>query len=81
MLEQKKSYDRLLKLAFDEKGDNEKLHNKIIELQKKIDDKELEINQLKGAMDAMKKDSTDENVEEDCFISKRSDGKKKRKGG
>ncbi|KAL4571056.1 hypothetical protein LXL04_017806 [Taraxacum kok-saghyz] len=42
--------------------DNEKLSNQIIELQKKVDDKELEINQMKGAMD-MVKNLIDENVE------------------
>ncbi|CAH1432463.1 unnamed protein product [Lactuca virosa] len=57
ILEQKKADERMLKLGDDHKREKEKLHQKIIELQKKLDDKqrlELEIKQLKGAMEVMK---------------------------
>ncbi|KAK1420817.1 hypothetical protein QVD17_22697 [Tagetes erecta] len=55
--EQIKADERLLKLAEDQKGKKEKLHQKIIELQKKLDEKqrlELEIEQMKGAVEVMK---------------------------
>ncbi|KAI3514139.1 hypothetical protein L1887_12458 [Cichorium endivia] len=65
ILEQKKADDRMLKLVDDQKRENEKLHHKIIELQKKIDEKqrlELEIKQMEGAMEVMKH-MTHEDVE------------------
>ncbi|XP_052622480.1 factor of DNA methylation 4-like [Lactuca sativa] len=59
MLEQKKAYDRLWKLASDEKRDNEKLQNKIMELEIKIDDdKEVEMKQME-----VMKNLSDENME------------------
>ncbi|KAL4571067.1 hypothetical protein LXL04_017817 [Taraxacum kok-saghyz] len=57
ILEQKKADDRMLKLADDQKIEKEKLHQKIIELQKQIDEKQrlvLQINQMKGAIEVMK---------------------------
>ncbi|KAJ9548802.1 hypothetical protein OSB04_021345 [Centaurea solstitialis] len=51
--EQKKANERMLKLADDLKREKEKLHHRIVELQKNLDDKqqlELEINQMKGAL-------------------------------
>ncbi|KAI3514138.1 hypothetical protein L1887_12457 [Cichorium endivia] len=65
ILEQMKADDRMLKLADDQKREKEKHHQKIIELQKKIDEKqrlELEIKQMEGAMEVMKH-MTDEDVE------------------
>ncbi|GJR54478.1 putative reverse transcriptase domain-containing protein [Tanacetum coccineum] len=53
IMEQKKAEERMLKLAEDQKREKEKLHDQIIELQKKLDDKqrlELEIRQMKGAL-------------------------------
>nr|KAJ0199367.1 hypothetical protein LSAT_V11C600317020 [Lactuca sativa] len=47
----------MLKLAGNHKKEKEKLHQKIIELQKKLDDKqrlELEIKQMEGAMEVTK---------------------------
>ncbi|KAL8265077.1 hypothetical protein R6Q59_023207 [Mikania micrantha] len=57
ILEQIKADERVLKLAEDQKREKEKLHRKIIELQKKLDEKqrlELEIKQMKGAIEVMK---------------------------
>ncbi|CAI9297946.1 unnamed protein product [Lactuca saligna] len=65
ILEQKKADERMLKLADDQKREKEKLHQKIIDLQKKLDDKqrfELEIKQMEGAMEVMKH-MTHEDVE------------------
>ncbi|KAI3772331.1 hypothetical protein L6452_03513 [Arctium lappa] len=65
ILEQKKADERVLKLAEDQKREKEKLHHRIIELQKNLDDKqrlELEINQMKGAIE-VRKHMTDEDVE------------------
>ncbi|GJY73641.1 hypothetical protein Tco_0478072 [Tanacetum coccineum] len=56
IMEQKKAEERMLKLAEDQKREKEKLHDQIIELQKKLDDKqrlELEIRQMKGALKVM----------------------------
>ncbi|XP_076884541.1 protein INVOLVED IN DE NOVO 2-like [Bidens hawaiensis] len=57
ILEQKKADERVLKLAEEQKIEKEKLHQKIIELEKKLDEKqrlELEIKQVKGAVEVMK---------------------------
>ncbi|KAI3737789.1 hypothetical protein L2E82_27801 [Cichorium intybus] len=57
ILEQMKADDRMLRLADDQKREKEKHHQKIIELQRKIDEKqrlELEIKQMEGAMEVMK---------------------------
>ncbi|XP_023755211.2 protein INVOLVED IN DE NOVO 2 [Lactuca sativa] len=65
ILEQKKADERMLKLADDQKREKEKLHQKIIDLQKKLDDKqrlELEIKQMEGAMEVMRH-MTHEDVE------------------
>lgn len=65
ILEQDKAHDRMLKLAIDHKREKDKHHQKIIELQKKIDEKqrlELEIKQMEGAMEVMKH-MTHEDVE------------------
>ncbi|XP_024968306.1 protein INVOLVED IN DE NOVO 2-like [Cynara cardunculus var. scolymus] len=65
ILEQKKAGKRVLKLAEDQKREKEKLHHRIIELQKNLDDKqrlELEINQMKGAIE-VRKHMTDEDVD------------------
>lgn len=55
--EQKKANENMMRLAEDQKTEKEKLHGKILELQKKLDDKqalELEIEQLRGALQVMK---------------------------
>nr|XP_043622527.1 factor of DNA methylation 4-like [Erigeron canadensis] len=57
LLEQKKADERMLKLAEDQRKQKEKLHRQIIELQKKLDDKqrlELQINHMKGKLEVMK---------------------------
>ncbi|KAI3801511.1 hypothetical protein L1987_29618 [Smallanthus sonchifolius] len=57
ILEQKKADEGVLKLVEDQKREKEKLHQKIIELQKKLDEKqglELTIKLMKGALEAMK---------------------------
>ncbi|KAL8191620.1 hypothetical protein R6Q57_028351 [Mikania cordata] len=57
ILEQIKADERVLKLAEDQKREKEKVHGKIIKLQKKLDEKqllELEIKQMKGAIEVMK---------------------------
>ncbi|KAJ0788128.1 putative XS domain-containing protein [Helianthus annuus] len=63
--EQIKADERMLKLAVDQKREKEKLHQKIIELEKKLDEKqrlELEIKQMKGAIQVMKH-MTEEDLE------------------
>ncbi|XP_076900954.1 protein INVOLVED IN DE NOVO 2-like isoform X2 [Bidens hawaiensis] len=57
IMEQKKAYERMLELAEEQKREKEKVHQKIIELQKKLDEKqrlELQIEQMKGALEVMK---------------------------
>ncbi|KAJ0567035.1 putative XS domain-containing protein [Helianthus annuus] len=57
ILEQKKADQRMLDLAEEHKKAKEKAHQKIIELQKKLDEKqrlELQIEQMKGALEVMK---------------------------
>ncbi|XP_071724654.1 factor of DNA methylation 4-like [Rutidosis leptorrhynchoides] len=56
-LEQKKADENMLQLDEDHKKEKEKLHKKIIELEKQLDSKhalELEIEQLQGSLDVMK---------------------------
>ncbi|XP_059625242.1 protein INVOLVED IN DE NOVO 2-like [Cornus florida] len=56
-LEQKKVDGNVLRLAEDQKREKEKLHKRIIELEKKLDAKqvlELEIEQMRGALQVMK---------------------------
>ncbi|KAJ0917595.1 putative XS domain-containing protein [Helianthus annuus] len=63
--EQIKADERMLKLAVDQKREKEKLHQKIIKLEKKLDEKqrlELEIKQMKGAIEVMKH-MTEEDLE------------------
>ncbi|KAB1217858.1 hypothetical protein CJ030_MR3G014732 [Morella rubra] len=55
--EQLKADENVLKLAEDQKRQKEKLHNRIIQLEKQLDAKqalELEIEQLRGALNVMK---------------------------
>ncbi|KAG6665792.1 protein INVOLVED IN DE NOVO 2-like [Carya illinoinensis] len=56
-LEQQKADVNVLKLAEDQKRQKEKLHNRIIQLEKQLDAKqalELEIEQLRGTLNVMK---------------------------
>ncbi|KAI7756820.1 hypothetical protein M8C21_007501 [Ambrosia artemisiifolia] len=65
ILEQNKADERMMKLAVDQKREKEKLHQKIIELEKQLDEKqrlELEIKQMKGAVEVMKH-MTEEDLE------------------
>nr|GEU44511.1 factor of DNA methylation 4-like [Tanacetum cinerariifolium] len=65
ILEQKKANERMWKLFEEQMREKEKLHHRIIELQKKIDEKqrlELEIEQIKGDVEVMKH-MTDEDLE------------------
>ncbi|CAJ1955714.1 unnamed protein product [Sphenostylis stenocarpa] len=57
MMEQNKADEKVVHLAKEHKKEKEKMHTKIIELQKKLDAKqtlELDIQQLKGALQVMK---------------------------
>ncbi|XP_076898903.1 protein INVOLVED IN DE NOVO 2-like [Bidens hawaiensis] len=65
ILEQIMANEKVLKLAEEEKREKEKLHQRIIKLQKKLDEKqhlELEIMQLKEAVEVMKH-KTEANLE------------------
>nr|GEV81158.1 putative domain XH, zinc finger-XS domain protein [Tanacetum cinerariifolium] len=65
IMEQNKADERMLKLADDQKREKEKLHQRIIDLQRKLDDKqrlELQIKQMKGSLEVMKH-MTDEDLE------------------
>ncbi|TKY58524.1 hypothetical protein E2542_SST15587 [Spatholobus suberectus] len=65
-LEQKKSGENVMKLAEDQKRQQEQLHAKIIQLEKQLDMKqelELEIQQLKGFLNVLKHMEDDEDVE------------------
>lgn len=56
-LAQKKADEKVLKLAGDQKRQKEELHNRIIQLEKKLDAKqalELEIERLRGSLNVMK---------------------------
>ncbi|XP_057978958.1 protein INVOLVED IN DE NOVO 2 [Malania oleifera] len=56
-LEQKKSDEKVWKLAEDQKREKERLHKKIIQLEKQLDKKQalaLEIERLKGTLNVMK---------------------------
>ncbi|XP_039060200.1 protein INVOLVED IN DE NOVO 2-like isoform X2 [Hibiscus syriacus] len=56
-LERKRADENLMKLAEDHKRQKEELHNRIIQLEKQLDKKqalELEIEQLRGSMDAIR---------------------------
>lgn len=67
ILEQKKADESMLKLAEDQKREKEKLHKRIIELEKKLDAKqalELEIERMRGAIQVMKHISEDGNNED-----------------
>ncbi|XP_047153670.1 factor of DNA methylation 4-like [Vigna umbellata] len=57
MMEQNKADERVLHLAEEHKKEKQKMHKKILQLQKKLDAKqtlELEIQRLKGALEVMK---------------------------
>ncbi|KAI3694629.1 hypothetical protein L1987_77597 [Smallanthus sonchifolius] len=57
ILEQKKADERMMELVEDQKREKGKLHQKIIELEKKLDEKQrlaLQIEQMKGALEVMK---------------------------
>ncbi|KAL8208607.1 hypothetical protein R6Q57_008019 [Mikania cordata] len=57
ILEQKKADERMLELAEEHKREKEKAHQKMIELQKKLDEKQLltlQIEQMKGSLEVMK---------------------------
>ncbi|XP_062154773.1 protein INVOLVED IN DE NOVO 2 [Alnus glutinosa] len=65
-LEQQKADENVLKLAEDQKRQKEKLHNRIIQLEKQLDAKqalELEIEQLRGQLNVMKHMGDDGDVE------------------
>lgn len=65
-LEQKKADESMLKLAKEQKREKEKLHRKIIELEKQLDAKqalELEIQRMKGALQVMQHMEEDEDTE------------------
>lgn len=65
-LEQEKADVNVLKLAEDQKIQKEKLHNRIIQLEKQLDAKqalELEIEQLRGTLNVMKHMGDDGDVE------------------
>ncbi|KAI3786987.1 hypothetical protein L1987_41116 [Smallanthus sonchifolius] len=57
ILEQKKADERMMELVEDQKREKGKLHQKIVELEKKLDEKQrlaLQIEQMKGALEVMK---------------------------
>ncbi|KAL2334210.1 hypothetical protein Fmac_015423 [Flemingia macrophylla] len=65
-LEQKKADENVMELAEDQKRQKEKLHAKIIMLQKQLDMKqelELEIQQLKGSLNVLKHMEDEEDAE------------------
>ncbi|KAE8039064.1 hypothetical protein FH972_011512 [Carpinus fangiana] len=64
--EQKKADEKVLRLAEEQNREKEKLHKKIIELEKKLDAKqalELEIERLRGALQVMKHMGEDGDME------------------
>ncbi|XP_020541399.1 factor of DNA methylation 4 isoform X2 [Jatropha curcas] len=66
IVEQKKADEKVFRLAEEQKRQKEKLHKKIIELEKKLDAKqalELEIEQMKGTLQVMKHMGEDEDME------------------
>ncbi|KAJ7980848.1 factor of DNA methylation 1-like [Quillaja saponaria] len=65
-LEQKKADEQVLQLAEQQKKEKEKLHKKIIELERKLDAKqalELEIERMRGALQVMKHMGEDGDVD------------------
>ncbi|CAA3024558.1 factor of DNA methylation 4-like [Olea europaea subsp. europaea] len=67
LLEQKKADEKMMKLAEDQKRQKEQLHERIIELEAKLDQKhalELQIQRMRGAVEVMKH-MTDEGDMED----------------
>ncbi|KAI3423655.1 XS domain-containing protein [Psidium guajava] len=65
-LEQQKADNNLLRLAEDQKREKEKLHRKIFDLERKLDDKqslELEIERMRGALQVMKHMEDDEDAD------------------
>ncbi|XP_031108827.1 protein INVOLVED IN DE NOVO 2 [Ipomoea triloba] len=65
--EQRKADEKMMKLAEDQKRHKEELHSKIIRLEKQLDAKqaaELEIEQLRGALNVMKHMAGDEDNQE-----------------
>jgi hypothetical protein len=65
-LEQLKADENVMKLAEDQKIQKEKLHSKIIQLEKQLDTRqklELEIQQLKGSLSVLKHIEDDDDVE------------------
>ncbi|KAF8397478.1 hypothetical protein HHK36_016395 [Tetracentron sinense] len=67
ILDQSKADENVLRLAENQKREKEDLHKRIIQLEKKLDAKqalELEIEQLKGIIEAMKHMGGDEDMED-----------------
>ncbi|CAK9188251.1 unnamed protein product [Ilex paraguariensis] len=65
-LEQKKANEKVLRLAVDQKSEKEKLHKRILELEKKLDAKqalELERERMRGALLVMKHMGEDGDME------------------
>ncbi|KAL6979175.1 hypothetical protein U1Q18_020841 [Sarracenia purpurea var. burkii] len=66
ILEQQKADEKILKLAEEQKREKEKLHQRIINLEMKLDAKqalELEIERMRGAAQVMKHMSEDNDIE------------------
>ncbi|KAF8030890.1 hypothetical protein BT93_D0168 [Corymbia citriodora subsp. variegata] len=65
-LEQQKANNNFMRLAEDQKREKEKLHKKIIELERELDDKhslELETERMRGALQVMKHMEDDEDLD------------------
>ncbi|EOY18110.1 XH/XS domain-containing protein, putative isoform 3 [Theobroma cacao] len=65
-LEQKKADENVMKLAEDQKRQKEELHNRIIQLEKQLDQKqalELEIEQLRGSLNVIRHMGDEDDIE------------------
>ncbi|TYJ37495.1 hypothetical protein E1A91_A05G379900v1 [Gossypium mustelinum] len=65
-LEQKRADENVMKLAEDQKRQKEELHNRIIQLEKKLDQKqalELEIEQLRGSLNVIRHMGDEDDME------------------
>ncbi|PPE00253.1 hypothetical protein GOBAR_DD02731 [Gossypium barbadense] len=65
-LEQKRADENVMKLAEDQKRQKEELHNRIIQLEKKLDQKqalELEIEQLRGSLNVIRHMGDEDDIE------------------
>ncbi|GMI86246.1 INVOLVED IN DE NOVO 2, RNA-DIRECTED DNA METHYLATION 12 [Hibiscus trionum] len=65
-LEQEKADEKVMKLAEDQKRQKEELHNRIIQLEKQLDQKqalELEIEQLRGSLNVIKHMGDEDDIE------------------